>query len=112
MSSGDTPFDPGLQVERTLLAWRRTTLAVAVVSAASIRFTAPILGWAAVATGACGLVLAMIAYLATGSRYRQVHHSLGRSAQLPATGWPEATLAAAVVAVGLVALVYIVLRAA
>lgn len=111
MNSPDAPFDPGLQVERTLLAWRRTTLAVAVVSASGIRFTAPIIGWAAVAAGTGGLTLAMIAYLATGTRYRQVHHSLGHFARLPTTGWPQAALATAVVALGLVALLYILVRA-
>lgn len=109
--SDDAPFDPGLQLERTLLAWRRTTLAVAVVSTAGIRWTTPVIGWPAVVVGAFGLVLAMTAYLATGIRYRQVHRSLANSELLPATAWAQIALAVAVVVLGLVALLYIVVRA-
>lgn len=102
MTTKDTPFDPGLQVERTLLAWRRTTLAVAVVSAAGVRFTAPLLGWAAVALGAAGVLCALAAYLLSGTRYRQVHRALRRSASIPSSGWPQITLALATMALGLV----------
>lgn len=110
MSGHGAPVDPGLQLERTLLAWRRTTLAVAVVSTVEIRFATPVVGWPAIPAGALGLVLAAVAYLATGARYRQVHRVLACSKALPDTAWPHAAIAAAVVALGFGALLYIVAR--
>ena len=86
MSDHDSPFDTGLQVERTLLAWRRTALALAVVSAVGTRITAPLIGWPAIAAGATGIGLAMVAYLATGPA---IDRSIARSAT-PNTSAPTA----------------------
>ena len=50
-SRSDRPFDAGLWVERTALAWRRTALAVAVGSLAALRILPEILGlWAFIPT--------------------------------------------------------------
>jgi putative membrane protein len=56
------PFDPGLQPERTALAWRRTGLSVAVGSLAAGRLLEPVVGnaWLLAAVGvalAVGLLL-------------------------------------------------------
>ena len=107
MTGEDSPFDSGLQVERTLLAWRRTTLSVAVVSAAGVRFTGPAVGVAAIALGAAGVLLALAAYLFTGVRYRQIHRSLQRSARYPTNGWVPTALAAATLLLGALALTYL-----
>lgn len=71
-----TVFDPGLQPERTLLAWRRTCLALGVGSAVAARFAAPQAGALAAALGLCGVVLALAAYLAAGRRHRRAHDAL------------------------------------
>lgn len=109
MKDSDRVYDTGLQLERTLLAWRRTALAVAVVSAAGIRFTAPVMGWLAIVLGAVGACLAATAYLGTGIRYRQLHDHLYEHHTHPADGWAPTTLSLAVGLLGLLALSYVLL---
>lgn len=66
------PRDPGLQPERTTLAWQRAALALAVVGAAMLQLLWPMIGpWALLP---CGVVVAGAAVLfvsATG-RYRRM----------------------------------------
>lgn len=107
MKQPDSPFDSGLQIERTLLAWRRTTLSVAVVSAAGVRFTAPVIGAGAIAVGAAGVLLALVAYLLTGIRYRQVHRSLQQSSVYTTKGWVPMVLAVATLLLGVLAMAYL-----
>ncbi|MDY7526906.1 MULTISPECIES: DUF202 domain-containing protein [Cryobacterium] len=105
------PFDPGLQPERTLLAWQRTVLALAVAVAAGVRFAAPLVGVVAVFFGAAGLALALAAYIGVRYRYRRVHAELRDSATLASRGaWPFAALAAATCALGLLAVLCVVGR--
>jgi uncharacterized membrane protein YidH (DUF202 family) len=104
-----TPYDAGLQIERSLLAWRRTALAVTVVSAAGVRFTAGVIGWPAVVLGAAGVALGLVAYAVTGIRYRQVHRHLLDADRFPGNGWPQLTLTAATLLMGLTALTYVLL---
>lgn len=63
-------FDQGLQPERTLLAWKRTILLLAVGSAVGARLTFEEGGWISVAVGVIGLVLAGVSYLAAIARYK------------------------------------------
>ena len=70
------PFDPGLQPERTALAWRRTALALVVAAIVGIRVLPSLLGaWAIVPAG-LGVVLALIIFAASHLRYRAHHHRL------------------------------------
>ncbi len=93
--TGDAPFDPGLQPERTLLGWRRTALSLAVVGAVVVRFTAEVMGVAALALGAMCLVAAGAAYALASARYRRMHAGLVSTGRLPTDGRPLIWLSAA-----------------
>ncbi|MBP2327923.1 putative membrane protein [Kibdelosporangium banguiense] len=105
-----TPFDPGLQPERTLLAWRRTCLALAVASSAVARFTVEAIGVAAVVLGLAGIGLSGWAYLASTARHGQVHRMLTRTGRTPSPAVPMLVLTGAVLVLGLACAVYVLAR--
>ena len=78
--------DPGLQPERTELAWRRTLLALAVGSLISIRVLLPVLGDWALATGAGGVLVAVLLWVLVRRRHRAV--ALVFEGRLPAAALP------------------------
>jgi uncharacterized membrane protein YidH (DUF202 family) len=105
--SAERPFDPGLQPERTLLAWQRTALALAVGSVAGARLALPVLGAVAVGVGVLGAAAALSAYLAAGVRYRRSHHALVTGESLPGGAVPLLALTAAAVLIAVAALAYV-----
>jgi uncharacterized membrane protein YidH (DUF202 family) len=107
----EPPFDPGLQPERTLLAWRRSALALGLTGVVGARLATPYLGVVAVVLGVVGAGLALLAYLAASARYRRVHHSLTRAGALDAGGIPVALLALACALVGVGAGAFVLLLA-
>ncbi|QJU55132.1 DUF202 domain-containing protein [Herbiconiux sp. KACC 21604] len=68
-------FDPGLQPERTALAWRRTALALLVGSLVALRILPEVFGTWAVALGLVGVVAAGALLWAVHRRY-STHHRL------------------------------------
>lgn len=104
----DAPFDDGLQAERTLLAWRRTCLAVAVGGVLVVRFGAQPLGALGAAAGILVVVLAIAAYAAASMRYRHVHGLLTNGGRLPAAGGTVTLVALAVLVFGLAAIAWLV----
>jgi uncharacterized membrane protein YidH (DUF202 family) len=76
MTDGGRLFDPGLQPERTALAWRRTGLAVAVGAVAGARVLVPTLGAWALVVGLIGLGLAALLVLGSTRRARRTQACL------------------------------------
>lgn len=73
-------FDPGLQPERTELAWRRTVLGIGVGSLLAIRLLPAAIGdplW--VLPGFVGILFAGAVWVAARRRYRRAHAGLYRS---------------------------------
>jgi uncharacterized membrane protein YidH (DUF202 family) len=80
-------FDPGLQPERTTLAWRRTTLSLAVGSLIALRLLPPILGAWSLVAGITGVVLAAMIWILAGRRGGVVEQTLlHRRGQMPGGG--------------------------
>ena len=104
-------FDPGLQPERTELAWRRTALAVGVGSLVAMRllpvaFADP--WW--ILVGVAGLVVAGVLWVISRRRGRRTVEILltrGDRAPLPGSG-PLAFLAVFVALSGVVAVAVVV----
>lgn len=99
------PASPGLQPERTALAWRRTTLALIGLSLGSARLTWHVLGPAALTFAVAGVSLGV--WLTVHEQKRYVRHSTSLRA---GTGVGEgvaplltAALTVAIAAAGLVA---------
>ncbi|MHA6805519.1 DUF202 domain-containing protein [Salinifilum ghardaiensis] len=102
------PWDPGLQTERTALAWLRTTLAFTVGVLVLLR----LLAWHSVlAAAVCAVVLVPLVAGSTWLTWRrnlQEERRLHAARPLPGAGL-HAAVTAAVVLTGAAALLYIVL---
>jgi uncharacterized membrane protein YidH (DUF202 family) len=98
-SAGSRPFDPGLQPERTALAWRRTALALVVGSLLGLRVLPQVLGPVGLVVAAAGVVAALAVLAAAHRRYRRVHRILTSGTGEPdAVALPGGGLAALVAA--------------
>lgn len=102
------PFDPGLQPERTLLAWRRTCLALAVASAVVVRFAGEAIGPAAAVLGIVGIGAAAAGYLRASLRYRHAHEGLTQSGELPIDGLALALVTVTLLLIGAGAAIYVI----
>jgi hypothetical protein len=110
MSDGGRRFDPGLQPERTALAWRRTGLAVAVGAIAGARVLFPALGVGALVVGTLGLGLAALLIIGSTRRARLAEACLLRDGDLVSGpgGRVIAAVCIACTAVGVAALAVVV----
>lgn len=91
-----------LAAERTLLAWRRTALAVAVGSLVAGRLLGPALGWAAWAVAGAGLV-------AAGAALAAAQRSGHDERTAPPIGALAAACACGALLVGLASVAYVAL---
>lgn len=107
-------FDPGLQPERTELAWRRTALAFGVGSIVAMRLIPAVFGsawWALL--GVAGLLGSGWLWVAARRRYRLVNDILSREGdrgRMPGAG-VLLILTLSAVAAGLLSLVVVVVVA-
>ncbi|GAA5174556.1 hypothetical protein GCM10023321_78640 [Pseudonocardia eucalypti] len=92
---------PGLQLERTALAWRRTALGLAVAGALAAKLTFHALGLLAAAVG---VLLAVGLWLVGGHRYRRERAT---APSRPPGGAALAQLAALTAVVGVLALIFV-----
>ena len=69
-------FDPGLQPERTDLAWRRTVLALVVGALISLRLLPPVLGSWSLAVGLVGLLLTGVTWILARRRSQLIQAAL------------------------------------
>lgn len=109
--SGTRIFESGLQPERTLLAWRRTCLVLALGVAVAIRFGAIADPLMALLVGVPGLAVVGGAYALTSIRYHRATRALLND---PTAAISEGRAIAGVTLValliGLAALVFVVWR--
>lgn len=109
-----TLFDPGLQPERTELAWRRTALALGAGSLVALRLLPVAFGHPAWAFGGlAGLMLAAMLWISSRRRYRGVNLVLtsdGDRGMLPGASM-IAILAVIAFAIGLVSLAVVIVTA-
>lgn len=103
------PVNPGLQLERTTLAWLRTTLAFTAVLLVLLRLVLHVSTAAAVACAALTLPLAASVTGLAWRRHIRGWRSLRSSAPLPGGGLPAAVTALAV-GVGCTGLLYVLLH--
>lgn len=100
-------YDPGLQPERTLLAWRRTCLSFALASLVGARFTIDALGVFAVVVGVLGAGLAAAAYFAAAAGYQRAQRALHAHGASGTTGVPIFLATGAALLVGVACTAFI-----
>lgn len=105
-------FDPGLQPERTGLAWQRTCLAFLAGSLVAMKVLPPILGPWSLLLSMAGVFEAVLILFVARRRYLRHHQTLtsadGRPARV-ADGRLPAALGASAVIAGLVSLVMVLI---
>ena len=97
-------FDPGLQPERTTLAWRRTTLALGVGALVYARVASATVGGWAWALAAVGVAAAIMVAIGAARRHRSTYRSLTSGDSALPDGVLPAALAFAVTVGGLIVL--------
>jgi putative membrane protein len=71
MTAAPQPRDPGLQPERTVLAWQRSSLALAGASVLMARLTVTTAGVVALAAALSGLAHAAVIFIVQRRHYRR-----------------------------------------
>lgn len=100
-------FDPGLQPERTELAWRRTLLSLAVGSLVALRLLPPVMGGWSLGLGFAGLAVTAVLWRMAHHRARQTQNALLGSAALLPGGELLVSLAVVAATAAALGLIYV-----
>lgn len=103
------PWDPGLQIERTALAWMRTCLSLLVVALIAFRFAAHTSITLALGLGAVVVPLALTALWLSWRRYRTSDARLAAGKRLPDALLPV-TMTVVTTLTGVLGFVYVMLE--
>ena len=101
-------FDPGLQPERTALAWRRTVLSLGLGTLIALRLLPPVLGVWSFAAGFAGVLLAGLIWVLATRRARQTRAALMRSSRPLPDGRLLLLVALVVAGAAVLGLLYVV----
>ncbi len=103
----DRPFDPGLQPERSALAWQRTALSIAVGSLIFGRILSTTLGPWALLPMVAGLAMSAVLGMKAHRRYAHHHRTLSSGSGFLADGRLNAALALFMLAGGIFSLIMV-----
>ena len=101
------PFDPGLQPERSALAWQRTALGIAVGSLVFGRILSTSLGLFALLPMLAGLAMSAVLGMQSHRRYSHHHRTLTSGHGFIADGALNAVLALFALAAGVFSVVMV-----
>ncbi len=101
----ERPYDPGLQPERTVLAWQRTSLSLGAGALVYSRVIAPAVGDWAWVFALFGLAVSLTIGIWARRRYAYTHRTLTGGGSQLADGLMPAVVAATVSVAGIAALV-------
>ncbi|HSA52115.1 MAG TPA: DUF202 domain-containing protein, partial [Yinghuangia sp.] len=97
------PIDPGLQPERTRLAWSRTSLAFAANGGLALHAGHRLDHWAWILPGAAVLGISLVVYGLGAARYRRVDTAIRAGRPVTGTTATVTVTAAAVLTVAVAA---------
>ncbi|AUG28274.1 DUF202 domain-containing protein [Microbacterium hominis] len=105
-------FDPGLQPERTLLAWRRTLLTIGGAGLIALRLLPSALGPWALPVPLAIIATAVALHLLSERRFRHTYRELTANRVVPTVGMLTLVLAGLVAGGGVTAIVAVLVLAA
>ncbi len=102
------PYDPGVQPERTELAWRRTALSICFGSLVSMRVLPELIGTLGLAVGGAGVAFSAVLWVLARPRCRAFREAMAHPDRARPGALHLAALTAFSTTVGLLLLILVV----